>query len=179
MTTEEWRPVLGLEGVYEVSDHGNIRSVTRQVVRKTNTATFAGRAMKPSPTMGKYLRIKLGPRHVMVHEVVLEAFVGPRPPGLIALHADDDGFNNHVSNLSWGTRRQNSLDMVANGLHHLADRTHCHRGHEFTEENTRYRGSDRARICKECRRVTQAGLRAKKKLAAAGNQIDPPPVQPA
>jgi hypothetical protein len=45
-----------------------------------------------------------------VHLLVLEAFVGPRPKGMLGLHKDDDTFNNRLSNLYWGTHRDNALD---------------------------------------------------------------------
>lgn len=47
--------------------------------------------------------------------LVLEAFVGPRPPGMWALHRDDNKANNHVSNLRWGTPLENGRDAVRNG----------------------------------------------------------------
>jgi hypothetical protein len=46
-----------------------------------------------------------------VHGLVLEAFVGPRPDGMEALHADDNTANNALSNLSWGTREANNAKI--------------------------------------------------------------------
>lgn len=39
----------------------------------------------------------------------------PCPPGHEGLHGDDNGFNNRLSNLRWGTRLDNAMDMVRNG----------------------------------------------------------------
>lgn len=50
-----------------------------------------------------------------VHRLVLEAFVGPCPVGMEALHTDGNRLNNKVSNLRWGTRKENVADMVAHG----------------------------------------------------------------
>jgi hypothetical protein len=51
----------------------------------------------------------------LVHRLVLETFVGPCPPGMQCRHMDGDPGNNHVSNLSWGTARQNQLDRRRHG----------------------------------------------------------------
>lgn len=50
-----------------------------------------------------------------VHRLVLEAFVGPCPAGLMGRHLDDDPANNRVENLAWGTRLDNAADAVRNG----------------------------------------------------------------
>ena len=50
-----------------------------------------------------------------VHRLVLEAFVGPCPDGMEALHADGTRTNNSLSNLRWGTRSENVQDAIAHG----------------------------------------------------------------
>src|SRR6267378_534776 len=50
-----------------------------------------------------------------VHNLVLEAFVGPCPLGKQAAHLDDDQFDNRVENLRWATPKENSADRVRNG----------------------------------------------------------------
>ena len=45
-----------------------------------------------------------------VHVLVLEAFIGPRPPGRLALHENDDSQNNALPNLYWGTHKDNAAD---------------------------------------------------------------------
>lgn len=57
-----------------------------------------------------------GKRHYRrVHYLVLEAFVGSRPPGLLACHKDDNKQNNRLSNLYWGTEQENHEDAKKNG----------------------------------------------------------------
>lgn len=51
----------------------------------------------------------------MVHLLVLEAFQGPRPKGMIARHLDDNCGNNRDDNLAWGTHKQNADDREKNG----------------------------------------------------------------
>ena len=50
-----------------------------------------------------------------VHRLVLEAFVGPCPPGLETCHRNDDSSDNRLRNLRWGTSLSNSADAISNG----------------------------------------------------------------
>lgn len=50
-----------------------------------------------------------------VHHLVLETFVGPRPESCEALHGDGNRLNNAVSNLRWGTRKENLADAISHG----------------------------------------------------------------
>lgn len=47
--------------------------------------------------------------------LVLEAFVGPRPPGLDGCHNDGNKLNNSLSNLRWATRKDNMADARTHG----------------------------------------------------------------
>lgn len=94
-TPEEWRPVVGYEGYYEVSDHGNVRSLDRVVPRGRHTQTVIGRALSPSAKPSGHMQVSIigadrKQRTRMVHQLVLDAFVGPCPEGMEACHTDDD-----------------------------------------------------------------------------------------
>jgi hypothetical protein len=52
-----------------------------------------------------------------VHHLVLEAFVGLRPPGTLTRHKDGVPSNNSLRNLAWGTQAENELDAVRHGTH--------------------------------------------------------------
>lgn len=154
----EWRPVVGWEGLYEVSELGEVRSLDRVI--------YYPDGRRPYTKKGRTLRgwVKHGYRKVVlsaangrkeerfVHSLVLESFIGPRPAGQEALHYDDNKQNNVTSNLRWGTRSENLHDMVRNGRHRSARKTHCKRGHEFTAENTKLQ-SNGGRACVECLRT--------------------------
>lgn len=155
---EEWRAVVGYEGLYEVSDQGRVRSIPRVQLTTTGQRRYAGRLLKPWKQK-KHLMVTLSTkgadRHkLLVHRVVLEAFVGPPPVGFQGLHKNDIGTDNRLDNLYWGTYSDNMNDRVTNGIHHNAIKTHCIRGHEFTPSNTRVtnRGSRGCIRCQEERR---------------------------
>lgn len=98
---------------------------------------------------------------ISVHVLVLEAFEGACPPGHEALHDNDDPTDNRLTNLRWGTRSENLLDRVRNGLHNHANKTHCKRGHEFTPENTYINPTSGGRQCRQCVRDAQRARRSR------------------
>lgn len=144
-----WRPVLGFEGRYEVSDGGSVRSIPHTVTRSNGIpCRVAGQVLQQFVSAKGHMTTSIDQRKRRVHRLVLEAFVGPCPPGLQGLHENDVPSDNRLSNLYWGTPGQNMRDRVRNGVHHYSKRTHCKHGHEFTEANTRmYRN---ARLCRTC-----------------------------
>ena len=114
--------------------------------------------MKPRVGKQGYYMLRLSrdgePKTEMVHRLVARAFLGLRPNDLEVRHLNDDKLDCRVANLVYGTRRENKLDAVRNGIHDQARKTHCPRGHEYTEENT-WRSPSRpnARWCRECTRI--------------------------
>jgi hypothetical protein len=104
---EIWKPIPGYEGLYEVSSHGRVRTFRR----KAN-----GRLLKPGKASHGYFTVALGRgKSCTLHSLVTAAFLGPKPVGYEVLHIDGSRTNNCVSNLRYGTRRDNILDAVAHG----------------------------------------------------------------
>lgn len=151
MTYEEWRPVVGWEGCYEVSSHGRVRSVPRL---DSQGRLIKGRIRRLHKNTGGHrvvdLKIDGLRRTVQVHRLVAEAFIPNSEAHPYVLHWDDDPENNHVTNLRWGTKSDNGRDQVRNGLHPWAKRTECSRGHTYTPESSYHSG--RQRVCRLCRR---------------------------
>ena len=50
-----------------------------------------------------------------VHRLMLNTFIGPRPDGMLCRHLDGDKHNNHISNLCWGTGKENQHDQLKHG----------------------------------------------------------------
>jgi hypothetical protein len=113
--TERWLPVPieGFEDLYEVSDLGSVRSLDRMVWSKGRRSRVLrhGRVLIPDASSA-YLRVTMvnGDRKitVLVHRLVLGAFVGPCPPGQEARHGTGGRRDNSIRNLSWGTKSQNN-----------------------------------------------------------------------
>ena len=154
-TQEQWRPVVGYEGAYEVSDHGRVRSLTFTQTHKNGTKRIhQGRIL--TPDLGRrYPRVNLYrggiARSGFIHCLVLEAFVGPRPEGAEACHADDDKTNAKLSNLRWDTRSENIHDRRRNGANHQVNKTHCPNGHELSGSNISPWMARRGyRTCRSC-----------------------------
>lgn len=173
--TEQWRPVVGWEGAYEVSDRGRVRSLERKTWSRRGKGfwqTVPARILRPSMSRG-YLRVVLQRdgrlANMSVHHLVLTAFVGPCPDGLEACHYDDDPRNNGLTNLRWDTRAANHADRTRNGGSPNALKSECPSGHPYTPENT-YRNPNGSRKCRACairRAVTCKQRRRAARKAAA------------
>lgn len=140
MANEVWLPVVGFEGWYEVSDRGVVRSVDRTVIYVNGNSVFhKGQIMsmvtKRSGHFAVGLRRNSGGFRRYVHRLVLEAFVGPCPEGLIACHNNGDPTDNRLENLRWDTPSSNMFDKQAHGTDHQRNKTHCPRGHALEVPN--------------------------------------------
>lgn len=119
---EEWRPVPGHEGRYEVSSEGRVRSVSRLVNSKNGSkAKKRGRILRPCKSARTgYLAVTLSTENRRtthnVHRLVCEAFHGA-PPIRSAQVAHGDGVrtNNRADNLRWTTAKGNAADRNEHG----------------------------------------------------------------
>jgi hypothetical protein len=116
---ELWRPVVGYEGLYEVSDKGAVRSVDRMKRGLKDSRYFVkGRVLRQS--FYRYWAVTLYKdgrgRTQLVHKLVLEAFVGPRPRGnTVACHGPLGPEVNTLENLRWDTQVSNLADRRKDG----------------------------------------------------------------
>jgi hypothetical protein len=120
MTPEEWRPVVGFEDLYEVSDQGRVRSLDRVIVRGGFPARYRGRVLRQAHLASGYRSVVLSDHGVqksfLVHDLVLSSFVGPCPPGRVhRCHNDGDKANNHLVNLRYDTVAGNASDRARHG----------------------------------------------------------------
>ena len=109
MTEEIWKPVVGYEGLYEVSNLGRVRSLDRYDSRNHFRK---GRIMKQSYCSKGYLTIDLclnrKNKKCLVHRLIAQAFI-PNPDNLPEInHKDEDKTNNSVENLEWCDRSYNN-----------------------------------------------------------------------
>lgn len=125
----EWRPVVGYEGLYEVSSLGEVRAIDRIVPRRTAEGLVAvHRRGGPLAEQfdREYRRVALSrdgrTKAYFVHCLVAEAFHGPRPPGHEVAHRDGVRPNCAASNLRWLTRRENHAEKRRHGTAQTGER---------------------------------------------------------
>ena len=109
---EEWRDVIGYEGLYQVSNHARIRSVERIVKHsKGGDKLLRSKEKKPFHTSNGRMRVELSKNGVnkkhSLHVIVAKAFV-PNPKNLEEVnHKDENPKNNCPENLEWCTHLYN------------------------------------------------------------------------
>lgn len=94
---------------YEVSNLGQVRNKTTGNL--LSLATKKGR----HPYQRAHLCQDGKARYILVHRLVLEAFVGPCPKGQQCLHLDSNPRNNRLDNLKWGTPVENHSTINRSG----------------------------------------------------------------
>lgn len=120
-TIEIWKGVVGHEDSYQVSNLGRVKSLARRVRLKHWSGTVSTRAvqeriLKPGMQLKSgHVSVAIGKNNSrLVHQLVLEAFVGPRPAGRDTLHLNHKANDNRLENLRYGTRSENlKMDYAA------------------------------------------------------------------
>lgn len=113
---EIWKDILEYKGLYQISTHGRVKrligwkcSRERIIKQRWWRKGFS------------YLCVELcknGKRKpYKIHRLVLETFTGPLPHGKESRHLDGNRINNHLNNLQYGTKSENTLDSVRHGTH--------------------------------------------------------------
>nr|DAV90820.1 MAG TPA: homing endonuclease [Caudoviricetes sp.] len=109
---EIWKDVPNFEGIYQVSNLGNVKSLSRCIIHRGNVSHIKGKIMKPFINRGGYKCIKLSKNQkyypLKVHRLVALAFI-PNPNNYECVnHKDENKQNNTVSNLEWCTKKYNN-----------------------------------------------------------------------
>lgn len=126
LVDEDWKPVTGYEGFYEVSDCGGVRSLDRKVNAPHGVRSARGRVLAQSPDADGYhlVALSMGGNVTTqkVHHLVLNSFCGPCPDGMECRHKDGIKNHNHISNLDWNTRERNCTDRQLHGAGNKGER---------------------------------------------------------
>jgi hypothetical protein len=130
-----WKSVVGYEGLYDVSDEGQIRRVA------PGRRTHPGRIVVGGVSKGRYRIVKLYRgttksdfRGFSVHGLVAAAFLGPRPERGEVNHKNGIKTDNRLENLEYTTRLGNARHAAVNGLLRNGERVV---GSKLTADNVR------------------------------------------
>ncbi len=112
---EQWKSVIGWEGIYDVSNEGRIRRIA------PGKKTRPGRILKPHKRKNDgRLTVALsyhGKRFDgNLHSLVASTWIGPRPPGMEIDHIDGNPENNNIANLEYVTPQENMKRAYKLGL---------------------------------------------------------------
>jgi hypothetical protein len=110
---EVWKAIPGYEGQYEVSDQGRVRS-NKKILAVCDVS-------------GGYKAVSLGKNNSkLIHRLVAAAFLGPAPlDKRLVLHGNGDRFDNRLSNLRYGSHKDNSADAKLHGTQAKGERQHA------------------------------------------------------
>jgi hypothetical protein len=139
--TEQWKPVVGFVGFYEVSNYGNIRSLGRvRNGRSGCNRSCPGKRLSPTLSGRGYQSVQLWSASASgrkyIHRLVADAFL-PNPEGKSEVnHKDGNKLNNHITNLEWATPSENKLHAFRSGLNSKASGSDSPFA-RFTEEQIR------------------------------------------
>jgi hypothetical protein len=116
---EIWKDIIRYEGLYQVSNHGRVKSLARYAVTP-GARTAIDRILKYTVTHRGYRRLELnksgkGKKHV-IHRLVAIAFLDNPDCKPEVNHIDGNKENNHLYNLEWSTSEENKSHAFVNGL---------------------------------------------------------------
>ena len=118
---EEWRDIKGYEGLYQVSNMGNVRSVAHSTVyRDGRVGRYEGKMLVPHDGSNGYKSVNLSKNGVTylanIHRLVAETFLRKDDERNVVNHKDGNKHNNTVGNLEWVTYSENSKHAARTGL---------------------------------------------------------------
>jgi hypothetical protein len=120
-SNEIWKPIKGFEGLYEVSNLGRIKALTRKKNCNRGWGWIKEHIMKPTNCGTGYYRVPLTnkdhiKKYYLVHRLVAQTFID-NPSNLPQVnHINGDKSNNGVDNLEWCTREDNIKHAYKIGL---------------------------------------------------------------
>ena len=107
---EVWKDIKGYEGLYQISNYGNVRSLDKIIVDKYKKYLMKGKQLKLN-IRNTYYVINLVKnkkrKSFQVHRLVAEAFLSNPNNYKIVNHKDENPLNNNVDNLEWCTQKHN------------------------------------------------------------------------
>ena len=114
---EVWKDVLGYEGIYQVSNLGRVKRISKNHL--CNIRYQGEYYLKPLDNGKGYYRMKLSDKgiskRVMLHRIIAEAFIPNLENKKVINHINCDRKDNRIENLEWTTQSENCLHAVRLG----------------------------------------------------------------
>ena len=122
LESEYWIDAFGYEGFYEVSNYGNIRSVSRVLktkkgILKPVNSKILSQTLKKENYLSCMLSVNGETKRFNSHRLILQSFTKKEGAGLECNHKNRKRNDNHINNLEWVTKTENvnhSIDMMSN-----------------------------------------------------------------
>jgi hypothetical protein len=111
---ENWKDIPGWKGVYQISDHGRVKSFrwNKEKILKIQSDRLGYQFIM--------LHVSAGVRdRRLIHRIVAQAFLSNPENKPEVNHKDLNKSNNHISNLEWNTRSENIRHSIENGHHYI------------------------------------------------------------
>lgn len=145
---EEWKNIKGYEGLYQVSNLGNVKSFYKNE-----------HLLKLCKNPRGYLIVILSNQGITktrtVHRLVAEAFITNQENKPQVNHIDGNKLNNRIDNLEWCTGSENVKHSWNNGLEKVTNRMREHCKEIFNKKIYQY--SKQGELMKEWESASQAG----------------------
>lgn len=116
---EEWRPIQGYEGLYEVSDWARVRSLDRiveqihSISKKPFKRKYKGTMLRQFNDGTNHLFVNLSKGGVSkpyyVHQLVAQAFISNTNCYTVVHHKDENPLNNCIENLEWISKLEHDI----------------------------------------------------------------------
>ena len=108
---EIWKDIPNYEGLYQVSNFGNVKSIERRTLTKAGWSFRVNEIILNKGKSLAYENVTLSKnsktKTIRVHRLVADAFIPNTENRPQVNHIDGNGSNNHYSNLEWSTSSQN------------------------------------------------------------------------
>jgi hypothetical protein len=133
MENEIWKDVPGYEGLYRVSNYGQVKRLIgigckQERILKFNKKSNQGHLQVDLSKNGERKKI-------LVHRLVLKTFMGKCPNKMECRHLDGNPRNNRLDNLKWGTKNENTKDSIEHKRHWFSNNRFIGSGHPMAKLN--------------------------------------------
>lgn len=109
---EIWKDVKGYEGLYQVSNHGRVKSLNYNHTKKE-------KVLVPLKHQNGYLFVNINGKQQSIHRLIAKTFIPNQKNKNQVNHIDGNKENNRIDNLEWCTAKENTRHAYKNGLINL------------------------------------------------------------